>query len=173
MTGILPSPRLYYIADEDATCRAIALVRREGRSIQQFRAFCLAVFLAPLVPAGATATDGVAAAKSVFYCTGTLSSRVGHGPTAIDRKAATSVVLELEAGRMVLIGAEATAALRFLRVEPSPPLTVYHFGGIAGDLVYKGTFSIPDFRLRVLGAGEDLTIEIVMNCDGSEPLRLY
>jgi len=71
------------------------------------------------------------------------------------------------------LGADSTSALKFLRVEQSGPLTIYHFGGIAGEIVYKGTFSVPAFQLRVLGSGEDLQIGIDMVCGGNSPLLLF
>jgi hypothetical protein len=129
----------------------------------------LAVFA---FPQGAVSQEKDAS-KSIFYCTGTIVTLAGLGPNKVNHSAATSVVLEIEAQRLVLLGDKSTAALKFLRVEESGSQTIYHFGGVADELVYKGTFSFPDFQLRVLGAGENLQIGITMNCDGNSPLRLF
>ncbi|MBT6535324.1 MAG: hypothetical protein HOK98_04000 [Rhodospirillaceae bacterium] len=111
--------------------------------------------------------------KTIFYCTGSVDTQAGRAPQETSHHAATSVLLEIEAERLVLLGPDTTSALNFIRVEQTGSQAVYHFGGISGEMVYKGTFSIPDFQLRVLGAGEHLEIEITMNCDRTSPLLLF
>lgn len=182
--GHQPLRKVYYIARIHATdCGAIhechlhstnASRRREARlKTARWRYLLVGALFAPCAALAGIAAQEPAAQKSVFYCAGTTAFKTGYGMRAVDRTTTSAVVLELEAERLVLIGNDTTSALNILRVEKSDTQTIYHFGGIAGEFVYKGSFTVPEFRLRVLGTGDALRIEIRMDCDGTSPLRLF
>ncbi|MBO6782992.1 MAG: hypothetical protein JJ899_06930 [Alphaproteobacteria bacterium] len=111
--------------------------------------------------------------KYIFYCSGIIETKLGAGSSASETRSATTVVLEVEAERLVMIGHDATAVLRVLRTEERQGGTVFHFGGINDAIVYKGSLSLPNLELKVRGTQERLRIDIRMDCGSNSPLRLF